>query len=452
MPKYTTPSIYVDEISNLPPSVSEVASTIPAFLGYTEKAPGDITDISPVPTRISSLSEYNQLFGGPPESSVSVKWKKVAGKFKLDINQAEVVHNLYYALKMFFDNGGGTCYIVSVGRYHAQKSLADFQAGLTALKQEEEPTLIVLSEACGLEQPGDYYTICRQALEQCSTMTNRFCILDVLSDDINGKGFRDENGIGEKNLKYGAAYYPFLRTTQRALVPEDRIAVIESATRDTKTLHEIRLSDPELYKAITTALTDPKYTLILPPSSAIAGVYAQVDREWGVWKAPANIVLMSVLKPMIKITEEDQDKLNVSPDGKSINGIRSFVGKGTLVWGARTMAGIENEWRYISIRRLFNMIETSAIKASYFVVFEPNDASTWLKVKGILESYLYGLWQQGALAGKSPEEAYFVHVGLGITMTALDITEGKLIVELGVAAVRPQEFITLMLVHKLNKV
>jgi phage tail sheath protein FI len=171
-----------------------------------------------------------------------------------------------------------------------------------------------------------------------------------------------------------------------------------------------------------------------------------------VWKAPANIVLMSVLKPMIKITAEDEDILNVSPDGKSINGIRSFVGKGTLVWGARTMAGIDNEWRYISIRRLFNMIETSAIKASYFVVFEPNDASTWLKVKGILESYLYGLWQQGALAGKTPEEAYFVHVGLGITMTALNITEGKLIVELGVAAVRPQEFITLMLVHKLNKV
>lgn len=395
------------------------------------------------------MSEYNQLFGGPPESSVSVKWKKVAGEFKLDINQAEVVHNLYYALRMFFGNGGGSCYIVSIGRYYSQKSLADFQAGLTALKHEEEPTLIVLSEACGLEQAGDYYTICRQALEQCSTMTNRFCILDVLSDDI--KGFRDADGIGEKNLKYGAAYYPYLKTSHRALVPEDRIAVIESATRYTKTLHEIGQSNPELYKAITTELANLKYTLTLPPSSAIAGVYAQVDRERGVWKAPANIVLMSVLKPMIKITEEDQDKLNVSPDGKSINGIRSFAGKGTRVWGARTMAGKDNEWRYVSIRRLFNMIETSAIKASYFVVFEPNDTSTWLKVKGILESYLYGLWQQGALAGKTPEESYFVHVGLGITMTALDIREGKLIVELGVAAVRPQEFITLMLVHKLNK-
>lgn len=138
--------------------------------------------------------------------------------------------------------------------------------------------------------------------------------------------------------------------------------------------------------------------MILPPSAAIAGVYARTDRERGVWKAPANVSLSAVVGPTVQITHEEQDGLNVDPSsGKSINAIRAFPGKGTLVWGARTLAGNDNEWRYVSIRRLFLMIEESARKATAFAVFEPNDATTWLKVKGMLESYLYGLWEQGAL-------------------------------------------------------
>jgi phage tail sheath protein FI len=171
-----------------------------------------------------------------------------------------------------------------------------------------------------------------------------------------------------------------------------------------------------------------------------------------VWKAPANVGLTAVIGPVTKITHEQQENLNVDPTaGKSINAIRAFTGKGTLVWGARTLAGNDNEWRYVSVRRLFNVIEESAQKATAFAVFEPNDATTWLKVKAMIESYLFGLWEQGALAGPTPEAAYFVNIGLGKTMTTQDVLEGRMIVEIGIAAVRPAEFIILRFTHKLQE-
>jgi uncharacterized protein len=192
--------------------------------------------------------------------------------------------------------------------------------------------------------------------------------------------------------------------------------------------------------------------VVLPPSPAVAGVYATVDRTRGVWKAPANVSLAAVIGPTIKITSEAQESLNIDPTaGKSINVIRAFAGKGTLIWGARTLAGNDNEWRYVSVRRLFNMIEESTQKATAFAVFEANDATTWLKVKAMIDSYLYGLWEQGGLAGSTPEAAYFVNVGLGKTMTPQDVLEGRMIVEIGVAAVRPAEFIILRFTHKMQE-
>jgi hypothetical protein len=215
-------------------------------------------------------------------------------------------------------------------------------------------------------------------------------------------------------------------------------------------LAAIKSTNTALYNQIKTALSQQR--VVLPPSPAVAGVYASVDRERGVWKAPANVSLAAVIGPVTKITHEEQENLNVDPTaGKSINAIRAFTGKGTMVWGARTLAGNDNEWRYVSVRRLFNMIEESTKKATAFAVFEPNDAATWLKVKAMIESYLYGLWEQGALAGSTPEAAYFVNVGLGKTMTAQDILEGRMIVEIGVAAVRPAEFIILRFTHKMQE-
>ena len=136
--------------------------------------------------------------------------------------------------------------------------------------------------------------------------------------------------------------------------------------------------------------------------------------------------------------------------GKSINAIRAFVGKGTLVWGARTLAGNDNEWRYVSVRRFFNMVEESIKKSTYWAVFEPNDANTWVKVRGMIENFLTQKWREGALAGATTKDAFFVRCGLGVTMNAQDILEGRMNVEIGMAVVRPAEFIILKFSHKLQ--
>jgi hypothetical protein len=189
---------------------------------------------------------------------------------------------------------------------------------------------------------------------------------------------------------------------------------------------------------------------LLPPGGAIAGIYAKTDNERGVWKAPANVSLSSVIGPAVKISHEQQAEYNVDVNsGKSINIIRSFTGKGTLVWGARTLAGNDNEWRYVNVRRFFNFVEESVKKATEQFVFEPNDANTWVKVQAMIENFLTTLWRQGALQGIKPEHAFYVAVGLGKTMTALDILEGRMIIEIGMAAVRPAEFIILRFSHKM---
>lgn len=204
------------------------------------------------------------------------------------------------------------------------------------------------------------------------------------------------------------------------------------------------------YKAILDGIQNTK--TILPASGSVTGVYAFVDRTRGVWKAPANVSISGIIGPATTFNAGQLDALNIDVTaGKSINAIRAFTGKGTLVYGARTLAGNDNEWRYVSVRRLFNMVEESVKKATEQFVFEPNDANTWTKVKAMISNYLTVLWRQGALAGAKPEHAFYVACGLGATMTAQDILEGKMNVEIGMAAVRPAEFIILRFSHKMQE-
>jgi phage tail sheath protein FI len=188
----------------------------------------------------------------------------------------------------------------------------------------------------------------------------------------------------------------------------------------------------------------------IPPAGAVAGIYAQVDRTRGVWKPPANVSLVSITDTTVLINDHEQEDLNVDViAGKSINAIRTFYGRGILIWGARTLAGNDNEWCYISVRRFFNMVEESCKKSTAAFVFEPNDTNTWMKVQGMIENFLTSLWRQGALQGNKPEQAFYVAIGLGRTMTAQDILDGKMIVEIGMAVVRPAEFIILRFYHKM---
>ncbi|MGR9045174.1 MAG: phage tail sheath family protein [Gammaproteobacteria bacterium] len=227
------------------------------------------------------------------------------------------------------------------------------------------------------------------------------------------------------------------------------LAGVVAAAQELETQkHEALASVFPLYKTILTGIQNTNTAV--PPSGAVAGIYAYTDRTRGVWKAPANTSLTGVIGPTDTFTASELDALNVdSNSGKSINAIRSFTGKGTLVFGARTLAGNDNEWRYISVRRFFNFVEESTKKATEQFVFEPNDANTWVRVQAMIENFLTVLWRQGALQGIKPEHAFYVAVGLGKTMTPLDILEGRMIIEIGMAAVRPAEFIILRFSHKM---
>ena len=191
---------------------------------------------------------------------------------------------------------------------------------------------------------------------------------------------------------------------------------------------------------------------LLPAAPAMAGIYTMVDNNRGVWKSPANVGLNSVVKPVVNITHDQQEDLNINAiSGKSINAIRTFPGVGTLVWGARTLDGNSLDWRYINVRRTMIMLEQSIKLALRAYVFEPNDANTWVTVKSLIINYLTEKWKQGALAGSSPDDAFDVQIGLGSTMTSLDILEGKMLITVKLAIVRPAEFIVVTFEQQMQK-
>ena len=461
MPTYRTPDVYVEEISVFPPSVAEVETAIPAFIGYTERARKVLEgDLRNVPTKIFNFAEYERLYGAPDAPDIAVALAPEGTGFVPTVTPPALTYLLWYAVKMFFDNGGGKCYIVSVGGYADAIAIADLTAGLEAVALEDEPTLLVCPEAVQLAATG-YDTMAQNMLVQCGTLKDRFAILDLFGGGAAEPQdpatlTANRTRVGNNHLKYGALYYPFLRSRFNHFVRPDESNVnvtVGAAAAVTLAV----LGDPDTpetlntaaYNAAKTALLD--HYVVVPPSGAVAGVYAATDNARGVWKAPANVGLADVVGPVVRLDNARQDELNVdATTGKSINAIRAFAGKGTLVWGARTLAGNDNEWRYVSVRRFFNMVEESVKKSTYWAVFETNDANTWVKVRGMIENYLTQKWREGALAGATPKDAFFVRCGLGTTMNAQDILEGRMNVEIGMAAVRPAEFIILKFSHKLQ--
>lgn len=672
---YKTPGVFVEELSLIPPSVASVATAVPAFIGHTAV----IVDTAGAtlinrPIRITSLLDYTTMFGG--EYNPTLYNVVVDATFNI-VSTEPATGRRYYlfdALRHYFDNGGGPCYIVTVGDYSTAVTFGNdttgLRGGLRALEKFDEPTLLVAPDTIALrEGDGDPDFVAagnlhQAIIEQCNRLQDRFGILDVLEGNLAPDNlvtqpideFRD--AVGNNNLKYAAAYYPWLYSTYLKEVGFTQISLLDTAdppapvnivtgnaeidglltalgpnileeqrifskvvtvpalgrsnynplsakldqlrgvlmgttvADDARTafaammtfVRQLALSFADLENdggnstALSTALTaleadvalrtqislligyeknpqvfgsialarteenaeedynsldgqnwinqpattaipvDPtdystggvtvaqiaktaanspilqtafnaiataftalvedamfrtdqaekqlfakhpfykavqerirKDMSLMPPSGAVAGVYANTDRSRGVWKAPANVSLRGVIAPAYKLTDQEQASLNLHDTGKSVNAIRAFTGKGILVWGARTLAGNDNEWRYVNVRRFFNYVEESTKKASEPFVFEANDANTWIRIRAMIENFLTLQWRQGALAGASTKEAFYVKVGLNETMTALDILEGRLIVEIGMAAVRPAEFIILRFSHKMQE-
>ncbi len=622
-----TPGVYINEIDAFPPSVAQVATAIPAFIGYTEKGPT-------VPVRISSLLEFQQIFGSAP-SPDNITINMGSNVYEV----AESKFKLYNSLNLFYANGGGVCYIISIGQFSSNPTFAssdDFITGLNLLRNFDEPTLLLSPDAVNLSAD-NLAALQQQMLLQCSDLMDRFSIFDVKPiTEVNksnliasSESFRDK--VGNMNLKYGASYYPDLQVnasykfrfskidaqvnfasiyasdpvvlplitkfkTQYDIVykptavkgivyqwneasfqsTKDKVVIANDFTNTNAYFLKLvnllgklgktsTISDSDLkkyvenviatslrpylqslidFKAVYNTLKDPAtnavfiggklisatiiaadfeaiwgtlavsapnpYTGLLetstpleadlnkiqlaldklrtgilaamnsgmtsienyieqqettlianmplyaeivaklavsmntvPPSGAIAGIYAKTDATRGVWKSPANVSINGIIGLTDDINDANQEDMNIHETGKSINAIRKFTGKGFLVWGGRTLAGNSNDWRYVNVRRLANMIEESVKKACMQFVFEPNVSLTWVSVKGMIDNYLATLWKDGALAGSKTEHAFFVSIGLNETMSAQDILEGRMIVKVGYAPSRPAEFIIL---------
>jgi len=480
MANYTIPGVYIEEIPKFPPSVAQVETAIPAFIGYTEKrldTSGNALATA-VPVRIKSLTEFETRFGKAPRATVA--------QVRIDANNiflgadVTISHYLYDSVRLFYSNGGGDCYVVSVGAAYATPIQGDIDAGISALEKVDEPTIMLFPDAVLIAAAAGLYNSQKNALAQCELLKDRVVLCDLKSADPLGVAFR--SSIGINSLKYGMAYTPWLRValpknvtyrdintaiivkagaaaaTIKSLATAEiqtKITTYETAIADVATtaaqlevLERDLIDSYALYKTVVSGINDSPTTI--PPSGAVAGVYAFVDRTRGVWKAPANVSLNEVIEPVNTFAESELSALNVDVNaGKSINAIRTFTGKGVLVWGARTLAGNDNEWRYVPVRRFYNMVEESVKKACEQFVFEPNDANTWVRVRAMIENFLTLQWRDGALQGAKAEHAFFVEVGLGRTMTAQDILEGRMIVEIGMAPVRPAEFIILRFSQKM---
>lgn len=486
MPSYKTPGVYIEEISKSPPSVAAVETAIPAFIGFTEKAVDENGEtLTNVPKRITSFPEFQRFFGTAniQEFSVDVVQARIAATG--EITDTEVSCNgtppsvpsnfLSYSMQLFFANGGGPCYIVSIGDYATPYATALFSDAITVLEAYDEPTLLVLPDA-SLGSDSNLGDIVDNALTHCSKLQDRFTIIDVRNAVPSGTNtgaevtanFRDEVASDLDLVKYGAAYFPYLYTSLPFHTDDDNVTVnthtINSVAADGTVTHvagsigpgavishsSVKVNEATVYNAVKQFIANT--TVTIPPSGGVAGAYARVDRTRGVYEAPANVSLLEVNEPAIKITNDLNDGLNIDPtSGKSVNAIRAFTGKGTVVWGARTLAGNDNENRYVPVRRFLIFAEESIKKATAFFVFEPNDANTWTRVSSMIESFLTEQWREGALAGAKPEDAFHVAVGLNKTMSAQDVLDGYMIVEIGLAVVRPAEFIMLRFAQLMQK-
>ena len=548
-----TPGVYVTELNAFPPSIVGIETAIPAFIGYTEKANLSGESYTMKPLRIASLADFEEVFGKAPPAKFKLTEVSTPAqppdpnkpsepaepsdielgtgdaKKRYKIEPANPLFYLYYSLRLFYANGGGDCYVVSVDDFTSAVDDKHLLSGLDAIHDEIGPTMLVVPDALLLNE-ASFNIVIVAMLSQCGNLGDRVAILDVKGSDqmapavMPDKTITDlitafRNGVGTEFIKYGMAYFPavqaslvqesdlslanldvdsvrLLSTEVTRLFPNDksltdRLAAattgakalaktndeaVTEAEETAKDTAENAPTDQQVAAAVTLAKAvaaaspaaaaarlqsvdnDLRSAMpalkrcyaqmaaklnILPTSGAMAGVYAQVDRTRGVWNAPANISLHSVVDTTFKITAKNQEDLNVPTEGKAINAIREFVGRGTLVWGARTLDGNSDDWRYIQVRRSLIYVEQSVKAALNQFVFAANDGNTWVAVTAMISNFLQGLWSQCGLLGATASEAFTVQCGLGTTMTGLDVLEGYMRVQVTLQMIHPAEFIEL---------
>ena len=318
------------------------------------------------------------------------------------------VFNFVAAINGFFDNGGGKAYVYMMGVQNLMCSIRENQADKLGLYAFDDVDDMALMVAPGLE---DFQQ--KEMLELCETRKDRFAILDgpmVSAGDMD---------IPASDKGYGAIYVPWFKITKPSWF---------NGKQD-----HLQVKGPNRRKLQKTTSNE----LYVPPSGHVAGLYARVDGERGVHKAPANELVLGITGLTQNINRIEQGQYN----DRGINVTRNFKDRGIRVWGARTLATKSDpSWKYINVRRLFIMVEQSIMLGSQWSVFEPNDQTLWKKLTRDVRAYLLRVWRSGALFGQTAEEAFYVKCDDETNPRYL-IDAGQVNVQVGICPVKPAEFV-----------
>jgi phage tail sheath protein FI len=392
MPEYRIPGVYVEETSFRPRAIQGVATSTVGLVGPALDGPTD-----GVSEALTSFADFEQAFGGLGPLSFT--------------DEPPSPNYLAHGVRAFFEEGGERCHVARVaGTDGARPRAPDYEgegtaqpSGLAALAAVDA-IAVVAAPGCSagyLDDPGrqgDVLTTQSHLVQHAERLRHRIALLDA----PDGATVADVRAFrAHVDSSHAALYYPW-----------------------------VTISDP--------ASGDP---LSLPPSGFVAGVYARTDAKRGVHKAPANEVVRLATGLETTLTNAQQEVLN--PEG--INALRHFPSRGYRVWGART-ASSDPEYRYVNVRRLLSYLEHSIERGTRWAVFEPNDEPLWASVREGVEAFLFSEWRGGRLQGAKPEEAYFVRCDR-TTMTQTDLDAGRLVALVGVAPVRPAEFVTVRVRH-----
>lgn len=298
------------------------------------------------------------------------------------------------SISMSFAGGSnGSITAISAADFIGEDNGAGKRTGIQSFLDNDSVSIMAVP---GVTDPNVQLSL----VAHCEQLASRFAVLDIPRESSKVQDIMAHRDIFDSN--YAALYHPWLN-------------VFDSLD---------------------------KRNIAIPPSGSIMGIYARSDNERGVHKAPANEVVRNCVGLDYNYNKGEQDMLNP----KGVNLIRTFPGLGIRVWGART-ASSDGSWKYINVRRLFIFIEESIKVNTNWAVFEPNDETLWVRVKRTIEVFLTGLWRNGSLAGTSTDEAFFVNVGR-TTMSQDDIDNGRLICVIGVAPVKPAEFVIFRITQK----
>lgn len=394
MSTFSTPGVYVLEVPAVARPITGVGTSTAAFIGI-----GEVLD-SAMPQKPSGSGRYPQKPAGKP--CLVTSWEEFKQNFG-DFNAGSAAaggapatlgnHYLAHAVYGFFSNGGTRCYVVRV------TGLTDpvLEPALSQLAAIDEVAIVAAPLAPSTDALG---TVQNKLLTHCQNLGNRFAILDSGDSDDS---FDVTALTAPKNVAgFGAYYFPWLV-----------------------------VSDP-LGK-------DATATIHIPPCGQIAGIYARSDANRGVFKAPANEQILGIQGLAYPVTTNQQEGLNP----KGVNCLRSFYGT-PLVWGARTVASGDPNgdplYRYINVRRFMNFLRSSILQGVNWAVFEPNTPALWKRIVRSVGDFLLGQWRDGALFGDTPEKAFYVRCDA--TTNPPDVREqGQVVTEIGVAIVKPAEFV-----------